>query len=190
MVIGVLALQGAVSEHVNMLSQCGVRAKLIKEPADLQDIEGIIIPGGESTTIYKLLVREQLLQPLKNLIQNNFPVFGTCAGLVLLAQQESLGGLNGKVKRNGFGRQRESFESLIDVEGFTEPFHGVFIRAPYLKEVGSDVKVLATLVDGRIVAAQQKNVLVTAFHPELTMDNRFHELFVKQMVATSEFVHN
>lgn len=190
MVIGVLALQGAVSEHVNMLSQCGVRAKLIKEPADLQDIEGIIIPGGESTTIYKLLVREQLLQPLKNLIQNNFPVFGTCAGLVLLAQQESLGGLNGKVKRNGFGRQRESFESLIDVEGFTEPFHGVFIRAPYLKEVGSDVKVLATLIDDRIVAAQQKNVLVTAFHPELTMDNRFHELFVKQMVATSEFVHN
>ncbi|KRM10749.1 pyridoxal 5'-phosphate synthase glutaminase subunit PdxT [Paucilactobacillus suebicus] len=178
MVIGVLDLQGAVSEHVNMLTQCGVDTKLINELPDLDGIDGIVVPGGESTTIRKLLVREQMLAPLKQLVAEGFPVFGTCAGLVLLAQKESLNGLDGDVERNGFGRQRESFEAKIDVNGFDTPFHGVFIRAPYLKSVGNSATVLSKLEDGRIVAAKQENVLVTAFHPELTNDARFHQLFI------------
>ncbi|KRL98921.1 pyridoxal 5'-phosphate synthase glutaminase subunit PdxT [Liquorilactobacillus satsumensis] len=190
MVIGVLALQGAVSEHVALLKRCNVQTKLIKEPADLQGIKGIVLPGGESTTMHKLLVRERLLAPLKNLVQHNFPVFGTCAGLVLLTQPETFNSFDGEVIRNGFGRQRESFESAIEVAGFTDPFPGVFIRAPYLKKVGTDVKVLATLAANRIVAARQKNILVTAFHPELTLDTRFHELFVNQVVPMSKFVAN
>ncbi|WP_311406856.1 pyridoxal 5'-phosphate synthase glutaminase subunit PdxT [Liquorilactobacillus uvarum] len=188
MVIGILALQGAVSEHVNMLKRCNVQTKLINKPSDLHGIKGIVIPGGESTTIRKLLVREKLFEPLKKLVQHNFPVFGTCAGLVLLAQSDALNGLDGEVKRNGFGRQRESFESLIEVADFTKPFPGVFIRAPYLEKVGTDVTTLATLTDGRIVAAKQNNVLVTAFHPELTKDIRFHKLFVKQIVSNSNIV--
>lgn len=184
MAIGVLALQGAVSEHVAMLEQCGVDVKLVNELPDLADLDGIVIPGGESTTIRKLLVREQMLEPLKQLVQEGLPVFGTCAGLVLLAQPESLAGLDGIVERNGFGRQRESFETALNVDGWQTPFHGVFIRAPYLESVGPAVTVLAKLENGRIVAARQQNVLVTAFHPELTGDRRFHQLFVEELVKT------
>ncbi|GAX04878.1 glutamine amidotransferase [Secundilactobacillus pentosiphilus] len=184
-IIGVLALQGAVSEHLNMVTACGATPRPIKNPTDLKDLDGLIIPGGESTTIRKLLVREQLLDPLKGLVQNGFPVFGTCAGLVLLAQPESLAGLNGTVVRNGFGRQRESFETELTVAGWSKLFHGIFIRAPYLSEVREPAKALVTLADGRIVAAQQDHVLVTSFHPELTSDTRFHQYFIDQIVTPS-----
>lgn len=182
MVIGVLALQGAVSEHVVKLQACGVATKLINELSDLTGIDGIVIPGGESTTIRKLLVREQMLTPLKQLVKSGLPVFGTCAGLVLLAQPDSLDGLSGQVERNGFCRQRESFETELTVVGWSRPFHGVFIRAPFLTRVETPAKPIVTLPDGRIVAAQQANVLVTAFHPELTDDGRFHQLFIDEIV--------
>ena len=181
--IGVLALQGAVSEHLDMLTACGVTARPVKEQPDLTGLDGLVIPGGESTTMRKLLVREQLLSPIKTLVQQGFPIFGTCAGLVLLAQPESLDGLNGTVVRNGFGRQRESFETALTVKGWSKPYHGIFIRAPYLSEVKQPAEALVTLADGQIVAAQQKNVLVTSFHPELTSDPRFHQYFIDQMVA-------
>lgn len=182
-VIGVLALQGAVSEHLKMVTACGVTARPVKTEAELKNLDGLIIPGGESTTIRKLLVREQMLEPLKELVQQGFPVFGTCAGLVLLAQPDLLNGLNGTVVRNGFGRQRESFETELTVQGWSKPYHGVFIRAPYLSAVQEPAEALVTLDDGRIVAAQQDHVLVTAFHPELTGDERFHRYFIEKMVA-------
>lgn len=181
MIVGVLNLQGAVSEHVDMLTKCQVDAKLIKKAADLSGIDGLIIPGGESTVIYKLLVQEQLLEPLKKLVKAGFPVFGTCAGLVLLTQPTAFGVVSGQVVRNGFGRQKDSFEQDIAVVGFEQSFHGVFIRAPYLEQVGAAVTVLATKNDQQVIAAQQGNVLVTAFHPELTDDTRFHEKFIQMI---------
>ncbi|GAA3616705.1 pyridoxal 5'-phosphate synthase glutaminase subunit PdxT [Secundilactobacillus similis] len=185
MKIGVLALQGAVSEHLAQLQQCGVTGRPVKTPADLAGLDGLVLPGGESTTIRKLLVRENLLAPLQELVKQGFPIFGTCAGLVLLAQPESLNGIKGTMIRNGFGRQRESFEADINVAGWSKPFHGVFIRAPYFETVGDAAKPLATLPDGRIVAAVQGNILVTAFHPELTADHRFHQYFIDQLVKTA-----
>ncbi|WP_456300134.1 pyridoxal 5'-phosphate synthase glutaminase subunit PdxT [Secundilactobacillus angelensis] len=182
MVIGVLALQGAVSEHIKMVTACGVTPRSVKTQADLKGLDGLTIPGGESTTIRKLLVREQMLEPLKKLVQQGFPVFGTCAGLVLLAQPDLLNGLKGTVVRNGFGRQRESFETELTVKGWSKPYHGIFIRAPYLSEVQQPAEALVTLADGRIVAAQQNHVLVTSFHPELTGDTRFHRYFVEKMI--------
>jgi len=148
----------------------------------LEGLAGLIIPGGESTAIKKLLVREEMLLPLKEMVKAGFPVFGTCAGLVLLSQTDSLAGFDGQVVRNGFGRQQDSFEESLSVVGLDEPFLGIFIRAPYLESVGSEVKILAKTDDGRIVAASQKNVLVTAFHPELTADPRIHELFINEIV--------
>ena len=188
MIVGVLNLQGAVSEHVDMLAQCQVEAKLIKKVGDLTGIDGIIIPGGESTVSYKLLVQEQLLEPLKQLIQAGLPVFGTCAGLVLLTQPKAFGVLKAEVVRNGFGRQKDSFEQAISVAGFDAPFHGVFIRAPYLTAVDESVTVLAT-IDDKVIAAQYRHVLVTAFHPELTADTRFHEKFI-QLIANKWIVYN
>ena len=182
MIVGVLNLQGAVSEHVDMLAQCQVEAKLIKKVGDLTGIDGIIIPGGESTVIYKLLVQEHLLEPLRQLIQAGLPVFGTCAGMVLLTQAKAFGALPATVVRNGFGRQKDSFEQAISVVGFDEPFHGVFIRAPYLTAVDESVTVLATIDDEKVIAAQYAHILVTAFHPELTADTRFHEKFI-QLIA-------
>lgn len=178
MIIGVLALQGAVSEHQEMLKKCQVESRLVKEKNELKGLNGLIIPGGESTAIKKLLVREGMLEPLREMIQQGFPVFGTCAGMVLLAQPESLNGLDVKVVRNGFGRQKDSFEQSLNIEGLAKPFLGIFIRAPYLSEVSPDVKVIAKTEDNRIVAAQYKKILVTAFHPELTDDPRMHQLFI------------
>ncbi|MFH5810240.1 pyridoxal 5'-phosphate synthase glutaminase subunit PdxT [Companilactobacillus sp. FL22-1] len=182
MIIGILDLQGAVAEHQQMLKQCQVASRLVKTPADLKDLAGLIIPGGESTAIKKLLIRENMLEPLKAMVAAGFPVFGTCAGLVLLTQTESLAGFDGEVVRNGFGRQKDSFEEDLTVLGFDSPFVGIFIRAPYLKSVGSKSQVLAKTDDGRIVAAIQDNLLVTAFHPELTADTRFHQLFIQACV--------
>lgn len=187
MIVGVLNLQGAVSEHVDMLAQCQVEAKLIKKVGDLTGIDGIIIPGGESTVIYKLLVQEQLLDPLKKLIHAGFPVFGTCAGLVLLTQPKAFGVLKAEVVRNGFGRQKDSFEQAISVAGFDAPFHGVFIRAPYLTAVDESVTVLATIDDDKVIAAQYEHTLVTAFHPELTGDTRFHEKFIRLIEKRQDF---
>lgn len=183
MIIGILALQGAVSEHQVALEKLAVASNLVLKPTDLQGLDGLIIPGGESTAIKKLMVRENLLEPLKQMVAQGFPVFGTCAGLVLLSQTDSLNGLNGEVVRNGFGRQKDSFEESLTVTGFDTPFMGIFIRAPYLSSVGEGVQVLAKTDDNHIVAASKQNVLVTAFHPELTADTRFHELFIHEFVG-------
>lgn len=183
MIIGILALQGAVAEHQAMLEQCNVESKLVKNNSDLENIAALIIPGGESTAIRKLLVRENMLETIKAMVKQGFPVFGTCAGLVLLSQPESLDGLeNSNVCRNGFGRQKDSFEEELNFKGLDKPFLGIFIRAPYLCEVGDDVEVLAKTTDDRIVAAREKNILTTAFHPELTADPRIHQYFIEKIV--------
>lgn len=176
--IGVLALQGAVSEHVAMLEQLGATTKLVLTPQDLQGLAGLIIPGGESTTIKKLLSREAMLEPLKVLIDQGLPVFGTCAGMVLLAQPDALAALPATVQRNGFGRQIDSFQTDLPVAGLSDPYPAVFIRAPYYSSVADDVTVLATIDAERIVAARYHNLLVTAFHPELTGDSRLHAMFL------------
>lgn len=193
-VIGVLALQGAVSEHAAVLKKLGESVRSVTTPEDLNGLAGIVLPGGESTAIRKLLVREKMLEPLKELIGTGLPVLGTCAGMVLLAQPESLGALGASVERNGFGRQRESFEAPVRVKGLENSFTGVFIRAPYYRQVAADVEILATLdggsgrEEGRIVAARKDAVLVCSFHPELTDDTRLHELFLR-MIEKSEYAH-
>ncbi len=178
MTIGVLALQGAVSEHIAALHKLGATTQEIREPAALAGIDGLVLPGGESSTMRLLLERENLLTPLRQLIADGLPVFGTCAGMVLLAQPEGFNALPARVKRNGFGRQRESFEEDLVVDDLATPYPGVFIRAPYYQSVAPEVTVLATVGAGRVVAASYKRLLVTAFHPELTTDLRLHKRFL------------
>lgn len=183
--IGVLAAQGAFAEHIAILQQLKVAAVPVRLPRELADLDGLIIPGGESTSISKLMLSHNLIHELKSLAQNGLPLLGTCAGMILLAwdvadpRVESLRVMNIKVKRNAFGRQRESFETdlLIPVLG-DQAFPGVFIRAPVIEQVDNGVEVLAKLPDGAIVAARQDNLLATAFHPELTTDLRFHQYFL------------
>lgn len=188
--IGVLALQGDVAEHRAMLSRSGAEPVTLKQPEQLNEVQGLVIPGGESTAIGKLLRRFGLLEPLQQLTRNGFPVYGTCAGMILLADQIEdaaadqpvIGGMDIVVRRNAFGRQRESFETDISVpEVGEQPLHAVFIRAPLINRVGEGVRVLATLDDGRAVAARQENLLVSSFHPELTDDNRMHRYFVEMV---------
>ncbi len=189
MKIGVLALQGAFIEHIEILRRTGVDAAEIKLPEELQDLSALIIPGGESTTILKLIHSNGLFQPLKRRIQAGFPVMGTCAGMICLAKKvlnsqesslEPLEVMDIEVKRNAFGRQVDSFEAdLLVSELGQNPYHAVFIRAPLIKKAGAKVRILAKLPDGVIVAAQQGNLLVTSFHPELTDDLRFHEYFLR-----------
>ena len=185
--IGVLALQGAFIEHSRILQQLGVETSEIRLPGQLTELDGLIMPGGESTTILKLMHGYGLFQPLKELIGKGFPVWGTCAGMICLAsriknsQQSSLQPLEAMditVKRNAFGRQVDSFEIdlVIPVLG-SQPYHAVFIRAPLIEKVGEQVEVLAKLPDGTIVAARQGNLLASSFHPELTADTRFHQYF-------------
>jgi pyridoxal 5'-phosphate synthase pdxT subunit len=185
--IGVLALQGDVAEHQSMLERSGAEAFAVKHTAQLDTLEGLIIPGGESTTIGKLLRRFEMLGPLRQKVRCGFPVYGTCAGMILLADevedagvdQPSIGGMHVAVRRNAFGRQRESFESDLNVPALgSEPLHAVFIRAPVITRLGPDVEVLAELPDGRAVAARHGNLLVSSFHPELTNDERMHQLFI------------
>ncbi len=195
--IGVLALQGAFIEHIKVLKELGADASEVRLPRDLQGLDGLIIPGGESTAIGKLMVRWGLLEPVKEMIAGGKAVWGTCAGMILLAKdiggldQPLIGVMDIKVKRNAFGPQLESFEADLDVTTFdAEPFRGVFIRAPYIEWVDEEkgVKPLALLHGHEagqdrpggalVVAAQQGNLLATAFHPELTGDNRFHQLFL------------
>ncbi len=212
--IGVLALQGAFIEHVHMLKRLGIEAQQVRLPQDLTELDGLIIPGGESTTIGKLATNWGLIEPLREMAHDpRKVVWGTCAGMILLAQdigglsQPLIGVMDIKVKRNAFGSQLDSFEADMKVPAFEEigqdpldpeprPFHGVFIRAPHIQEVGSAAQELAHLEgeeaarvqpqqNGRgqeiVVAARQDNLLATSFHPELTDDTRFHELFLKMV---------
>jgi len=191
--IGVLALQGAFIEHISMLNLLCVEAPEVRTPAQLHGLDGLIIPGGESTTIGKLAATYQLLAELQALAERGLPIWGTCAGMILMAkdigpyEQPLLGLMDIKVARNAFGRQLDSFEAELIVPALDaiakpqekgKPFPGVFIRAPIIEGVGQGVEVLATLEDGTIVAARERNLLATAFHPELTVDNRFHRYFL------------
>lgn len=188
-VVGILALQGAFREHGRMLAALGARPKELRQVKDLDGLDALALPGGESTTIGKLLVELGILDKLKADIEGGMPVFGTCAGLILLAKdiedsgQPRLGVLDAKVRRNAFGRQVDSFEAPLSVNGLDpEPFPAVFIRAPVILETGEDVQQLAhVLQDGqeRPVAVRQNNILALSFHPELTADARIHRYFLK-----------
>lgn len=184
--VGVLALQGAFREHKQKLEELGASVREIRQKKDIANISGLVIPGGESTTMGKLLVELDILLPLKNMLENGLPVFGTCAGLILLCKdiqnsdQPRFGILDAVVKRNAFGRQAESFETLLPVFG-EKSFPAVFIRAPVIESVGSDVEVLASIMQQgqtKPVAIRQKNVLATAFHPELTKNSKAHAYFL------------
>ncbi len=190
-VIGVLALQGDVREHLAALREQGAEAVAVRRPEELAGVDGLVIPGGESTTIYKLAERFGLLEPLRAAVRDGLPAYGSCAGMILLADrlldapsdQQTVGGLDVTVRRNAFGRQVDSFESDIAVSGLDGgPLHAVFIRAPWVEEAGAGVEVLGRVVggaaDGKIVAVRQGNVVATSFHPELTGDRRVHALFV------------
>ncbi len=188
MKIGVLALQGDFAEHISMLQRINVEATEVRLPEHLKGLDGLIVPGGESTTIGKLAVAYNLMEPLKEFGQRH-AIWGTCAGAIFLSKDVSrnqplLGLMDIKVERNAFGRQVDSFEADLDVPelkqatGTKEDYHAVFIRAPIIESVGGEAKVLATAPDGRIVAAQQGHFLATSFHPELTDDTRFHKYFL------------
>ncbi len=189
MKIGILALQGAFIEHEKMLRRLGVEAIEVRLPQDLDGVAGVIIPGGESTTIGKLAVQYHLIEPLRELAKAGKPLWGTCAGLIFMAkdvgrEQPLLGLMDVTVQRNAFGRQVDSFEASISIKGVDgdKPFHAIFIRAPLIEAVGAGVDVLARVEKDDqevIVAAQQGNLLVTSFHPELSNDDRFHRYFVK-----------
>ena len=191
MKIGVLALQGAFIEHIEVLERLGVRAGLVRLPGELDGLDGLIIPGGESTTMSRLMLDFQLLQPLRDMAKGGFPMLGVCAGMILLAKQvsdfplQSLGSMDMSVKRNAFGSQVDSFEADIDIPVLGKPpFHAVFIRAPIIEKANSTVEILAGLSDGTAVAARQGRLLAVAFHPELTADPRLHRYFL-EIVATA-----
>lgn len=187
--IGILALQGDFAEHEAMLNKLGVEVVQVRLPEQLDDLDGLIIPGGESTTVGKLAMDFKLMEPLRQFGKRN-PVWGTCAGAILLSRdvhrpQPLLDLMDITVERNAFGRQVESFEVDLDVPALEEiepqggPFHAIFIRAPLIQSVQGDARALAEVEDGRIVAAQQGHLLATSFHPELTQDDRFHRYFIK-----------
>ena len=183
--IGVLAAQGAFSEHIAILHKLDIEAWPVRLPQQLTGLDGLIIPGGESTSISKLMNSYQLTDRVSQLAGDGFPVLGTCAGMILLAQRvsgsrvTSLGVMEITVRRNAFGRQRDSFETELHIPVLgDEPFPGVFIRAPLIEEVGEQVEMLSWLADGAGVAARQGKLLVAAFHPELTDDLRFHQYFL------------
>lgn len=188
--IGVLALQGAFDAHRVSLDSFDVVVTKVRRPADLIGLDGVVLPGGESTTMSNLLVSSGLFEPLRRMIDDGLPVLGTCAGLILLAEgiidgrpdQVSFGALAADVRRNGYGRQIDSFEVDLSVEGFTTPFHAVFIRAPKIERCDPNVSVLASL-DGTPVLVRSRSILALSFHPELTGDGRIHRLFVDQMIA-------
>lgn len=191
MEIGVLALQGDFIEHFNILQSLDANPRLVKLPKDLENLQGLIIPGGESTTIGKLAMAYALMAPLRQFGQSH-AIWGTCAGAIFLSkdvarEQPLLGLMDIQVERNAFGRQVDSFELDLPApfleNGDTIPYHAVFIRAPIIKSVSDRAEVLLTLSDGRIVAAQQGKLLATSFHPELTSDTRFHQYFLE--LATS-----
>jgi 5'-phosphate synthase pdxT subunit len=186
--IGVLALQGDVREHVRALAAAGARATTVRRPDELESVDGLIIPGGESTTLWRLAMSFDMLDPLRKMLSAGLPAFGSCAGMIMLADrlaggvdgQQTFGGIDMTVRRNAFGRQVDSFEADISLTGMAGgPLRAVFIRAPWVEQAGEDVEILG--MDeraGRIVAVRQGLLLATSFHPELTGDPRIHELFV------------
>jgi 5'-phosphate synthase pdxT subunit len=186
--VGVLALQGDVAEHLRALAAAGSRPVPVRRPEELDDVAGLVIPGGESTTIWKLTVIFDLMEPLRKRLASGMPAFGSCAGMIMLADrvedgiegQETFGGIDMVVRRNAFGRQVDSFESDITLSGIGGPeFRAVFIRAPWVERTGEGVEIIGTESrTGRIVAVRQGPALATAFHPELTPDPRIHKLFV------------
>ncbi|KUL27141.1 glutamine amidotransferase [Actinoplanes awajinensis subsp. mycoplanecinus] len=192
--IGVLALQGDVREHLSALAESDVLARPIRRPEELADVDALVIPGGESTTMSNLAISFGLLDPIRKRIADGMPVYGSCAGMIMLAttvldgrpDQESFQGIEMTVRRNAFGRQIASFEADVEIEGIAGgDFHAVFIRAPWVEQVGPDVRVLGRVdsgdTAGRIVAVRQGNLLATAFHPELTGDLRVHRYFVEMV---------
>jgi 5'-phosphate synthase pdxT subunit len=190
--IGVLGFQGDVREHLATLNEIGASAVSVKTLSDLTSVDGLILPGGESTTIAKLSRIFGLFDPVKDAVAAGLPTFGTCAGLILLADeildgiegQETFGGLDVVVRRNAFGHQTESFEIDLEVQGISgEPVTAAFIRAPIIENVGERAKAIATLPDGRVVAVRQQNLLGISFHPEVTGETRLHELFVHEFVG-------
>jgi 5'-phosphate synthase pdxT subunit len=192
-VIGVLALQGDVREHVRALEEAGADAKPVRRLAEIEAVDGLVIPGGESTTLWKLATAFELMDPLSKLIAGGLPAFGSCAGMIMLADrlrdgvrgQQTFGGIDMTVRRNAFGRQVDSFERDIALrDGDQEPFHAVFIRAPWVERAGPDVDVLAE-DNGRIIAVRHGALLATAFHPELTPDRRIHKLFTQIVKGSS-----
>jgi 5'-phosphate synthase pdxT subunit len=188
--VGVLALQGDVREHLDALDACGATAVPVGSREDLSGVDALVIPGGESTTISMLAVRDGLMEPLREARSSGMPMYGSCAGMILLSDeildarpdQQTIGGLHMVVRRNAFGRQVDSFEADIDVAGMDGPFPAVFIRAPWVESVTEDVEVLARVTPpggtDTIVAVKQGPLVATSFHPELTGDRRFHEMFV------------
>ena len=195
-VIGVLALQGDVREHVRALEESGATARPVRRRPEIESVDGLVIPGGESTTLWKLATAFDLLDPIRKLIACGMPAFGSCAGLIMLADrlhdgvagQQTFGGIDMTARRNAFGRQVDSFEREITLDldgaGPGTPFHAVFIRAPMVERAGERVTVLGA-DNGRIVAVRQGPLLATSFHPELTSDRRIHELFVEMVKGTS-----
>ncbi|GAA2866961.1 pyridoxal 5'-phosphate synthase subunit PdxT [Actinoplanes cyaneus] len=192
--IGVLALQGDVREHLSALAESDVLARPVRRPEELAEVEALVIPGGESTTMSNLAITFGLLDPVRKRIADGMPVYGSCAGMIMLAttvldgrpDQESFQGIEMTVRRNAFGRQVDSFEAPVGIEGIEGgEFHAVFIRAPWVEQVGPDVRVLGRVASGddagRIVAVRQGNLLATAFHPELTGDLRVHRYFVEMV---------
>lgn len=188
--IGVLALQGDVREHLGALEEAGAAAVPVRRLAEIEAVDGLVIPGGESTALWRLAVAFDLLEPLRKLIAAGLPAFGSCAGMIMLADrladgaagQQTVGGIDMTVRRNAFGRQADSFEHQVTVAG--APFRAVFIRAPQVERAGPGVAVIGE-DEGRIVAVRQGVLLATAFHPELTPDRRIHELFVSMVKGTS-----
>lgn len=189
--IGILAVQGDVREHVRALEECGAEPTRVRRPSELDDIEGIVIPGGESTTMDKLVRAFELYDPLRKLLAEGLPAYGSCAGMIMLADriadgrpdQQTLGGLDVTVRRNAFGRQVDSFEDDLHIAGIDGTVRGVFIRAPWVEQVGPAVEVIGRVehdaAAGRIVAVRQGSLLATSFHPEVTGDHRVHEMFVE-----------
>ncbi|MGZ4727190.1 MAG: pyridoxal 5'-phosphate synthase glutaminase subunit PdxT [Acidimicrobiales bacterium] len=183
--MGVLALQGASGLHVEMLRRLGVESRSVRTPSELDRVDALVIPGGESTTISTLLDANELFEPLRDRLDKGMPALGTCAGMILLADaiidgrtdQRPLAAIDIDVRRNAFGRQIDSFEADLPITGLDRPLHAVFIRAPLVERVGADVEVLAA-VDGRPVCCRQGAVMVSSFHPELSDDPRLHELFL------------
>jgi 5'-phosphate synthase pdxT subunit len=197
-VVGVLALQGDVREHERALAASGVATRQVRLPADLEGLDALVVPGGESTTMSNLALRWGLMEPMRDLVRAGLPVYGSCAGMIMLADrieggrpdQQTIGGIDVTVRRNAFGRQVASFEADLDMPVLGDgPVHAVFIRAPWVESVGASVEVLGRVssgpAEGRIVAVRQGHLLATSFHPELTGDVRVHEYFV-EMVREQE----
>lgn len=192
--IGVLGLQGAIPEHVKALEASNTETVVVKRPAQLEDLDGLVMPGGESTTMRRLMDKYELFEPIKEFAAAGKPVFGTCAGLILMARsiegddQAHLALMDMTVRRNAFGRQRDSFEAELMIKGVADDFVGVFIRAPFIVDVGEDVEILSK-VNNQTVAARQGRFLACSFHPELTDDARLHDYFVKMVEESKEGLH-